>query len=102
MQTIAHECLHSIQSKKMLMFNFIYSNLYILYFLVISILTLCNIIQNKTLQLFILSVFGFIFFAVRSYLETSAMTKAKYLAKTFLEQTGLYKKEEIWKRILRF
>ena len=94
-QTLAHECLHSIQSKKMLMFNFMYSNLYILYFIIISILTLCNVIQNKTLQLFILTILGFIFFAVRSYLETSAMTKAKYLAKTYLEQTNLYTNQEI-------
>ena len=29
-QTMAHECLHSIQDKKMLLFNFIYSNIYFL------------------------------------------------------------------------
>ena len=28
-QTMAHECLHSIQDKKMLIFNFIYSNIYL-------------------------------------------------------------------------
>ena len=27
-QTIAHECLHSVQSKTMLWFNYIYSNIY--------------------------------------------------------------------------
>jgi len=32
-QTIAHECLHSIQSRRLLLFNFIYSNIYILYFI---------------------------------------------------------------------
>lgn len=94
-QTLAHECIHSIQNKKMLMFNFIYSNLYIIYFVLISILTLCNVIQNKILQLFILTILGFIFFAVRSYLEISAMTEAKHLAKTYLEQTGIYGKNEI-------
>ena len=31
-QTIAHECLHSIQNKKILKFNFIYSNIYLIYF----------------------------------------------------------------------
>ena len=31
-QTIAHECLHSIQSKKLLWFNFVFSNIYIIYF----------------------------------------------------------------------
>ena len=37
-QTIAHECLHSVQDRKILMFNFIYSNIYLIYFAVICIL----------------------------------------------------------------
>lgn len=37
-QTIAHECLHSIQKRKILLFNFIFSNIYILYFGIILIL----------------------------------------------------------------
>ena len=32
-QTIAHECLHSIQSKKLLWFNLVLSNVYLIYFL---------------------------------------------------------------------
>ena len=31
-QTIAHECIHSIQDKHLLWFNFIFSNIYLLYF----------------------------------------------------------------------
>lgn len=27
-QTIAHECLHSVQNRKLLLFNFIFSNIY--------------------------------------------------------------------------
>ena len=42
-QTIAHECLHSIQDKKLLWFNFIFSNIYVLYFLVVSVLALFRI-----------------------------------------------------------
>ena len=34
-QTMAHECLHSIQDKRILMFNFVYSNIYIIYFITI-------------------------------------------------------------------
>ena len=30
-QTIAHECLHSVQNKKLLWFNFIFSNIFLLY-----------------------------------------------------------------------
>ena len=33
-QTIAHECLHSIQNRKLLLFNFIFSNIYLLYFII--------------------------------------------------------------------
>ena len=38
-QTLAHECLHSIQNRKILIFNFIYSNIYFLYWIVIIIHT---------------------------------------------------------------
>ena len=48
-QTIAHECLHSIQNKRILMFNYIFSNIYILAFLVIAILSLTGIIKEKML-----------------------------------------------------
>ena len=39
-QTIAHECLHSIQDRKMLIFNFIYSNIYFIYFAIICVLVI--------------------------------------------------------------
>ena len=42
-QTIAHECLHSVQNRKTLLFNFIISNLYIIYFIAICILTILKI-----------------------------------------------------------
>ena len=53
-QTIAHECLHSMQSKKMLWFNFIYSNIFIIAYLAIIILTLTKIIKNGMLFVAIL------------------------------------------------
>jgi len=34
-QTIAHECIHSVQNKKIMIFNFIYSNFSLLYFVCI-------------------------------------------------------------------
>lgn len=83
-QTIAHECLHSVQSRKLLLFNFIYSNMYILYFIVSSILTILGIFKDIKLQIIILSLLGFLYYVVRSYLETDAMTKAKYLAKEYM------------------
>lgn len=94
-QTIAHECIHSIQSKKMLWFNFIYTNIYILYFVLISILTIFKVIQNPMLQIVFLILFGMIQYAVRSFLETDAMTKAPYVAKEYLEQNKVGSKEEV-------
>lgn len=98
-QTIAHECLHSIQNKKMLLFNFIYSNIYILYFIISIILTICGVYKNYILQICILIFMGFIYYTIRSYLETDAMTKAKFIAKDYMEeyinQNQICKREEI-------
>ena len=46
-QTIAHECLHSIQDRKILLFNFFYSNIYFIYWFVICILTIFNKNMNE-------------------------------------------------------
>lgn len=84
-QTIAHECLHSIQSRKLLMFNFVFSNIYILYFILSIVLTIFGVFKNYELQIIILSILGFFYYVIRAYLETDAMTKAKYLAKDYME-----------------
>lgn len=94
-QTIAHECLHSIQDRKILVFNFIYSNLYILYFLIISILKLFNILPYEMMFFEILIVGGFIYYFVRSYLENDAMIKARFLAKDYMEYKKISSQEEI-------
>lgn len=87
-QTIAHECLHSVQNKRTLVFNFVFSNIYIIYFITIIILTILKLNTYKMLCLFVLVILGFIQYAVRSYLEMDAMTKAKPLAKEYFEQDG--------------
>lgn len=94
-QTIAHECIHSIQSKKMLMFNYIYSNFYLLYFAVILALTIFKVIHNTMLQVEILTILGFIYYFIRSMLENDAMIKARYLAKEYMEKSGCCSNEEI-------
>ena len=96
-QTIAHECVHSIQNKKLLMFNFIFSNIYILYFLVIGILTFFNKIQYPMIQIYILTLFSFIYYKVRSFLETDAMTKAPFIAKEYMENSKILEESEITK-----
>lgn len=88
-QTIAHECIHSCQDRRLLLFNFIFSNIYIVYFIAISILTILKIINNQMLQTAILMLFTLIEFSVRSFLEIDAMTKAKYLAKEYMEKSKL-------------
>lgn len=94
-QTIAHECIHSTQNRRILMFNFIYSNFYLLYFVCICLLTLFNKTSNPMLQIFMLTILGFIYYKVRSYLETDAMTKAPYVAKEYIEKSDAIKKEEL-------
>ncbi len=93
-QTIAHECLHSVQNRKTLLFNFIISNLYIIYFIAICILTILKINQYKMICLFIFIILGFIQYSIRSYLEMDAMTKAKPLAKEYIEKEGSLDKKE--------
>lgn len=101
-QTIAHECLHSIQDRKILLFNFIYSNIYMLFFLIISILKLCNVLPYEMLFLAILMIGGFIYYFVRSYLENDAMTKARFLAKEYMENKKISSSEEIKKIVDHF
>ena len=93
-QTIAHECIHSCQDRRLLLFNFIFSNINIIYFIIISVLTILKVITNQSLQIAILMLFTLIEFSVRSFLEIDAMTKAKYLAKEQREKTKLCTEEE--------
>ena len=101
-QTIAHECLHSIQERKILLFNFIYSNVYIIYFLAISLLKLFNILPYEMMFLTILIIGGFIYYFVRSYLENDAMIKARFLAKEYMENKKISSQEEINKIVHHF
>lgn len=96
-QTIAHECLHSIQSRKMLWFNFIFANLYMLYLAIISILAIFNVLPYKMMFLGVLIIFGLVFYAVRSYLENDAMIKARFLAKEYMQDLKISDEDEISK-----
>ena len=96
-QTMAHECLHSVQDRKLLIFNFIYSNLYFIYFIVICILAILKKLPNELLFSNILLILSFINYAIRVFLENDAMIKAEYLAKKYLEDKKISNKEEIQK-----
>ena len=101
-QTIAHECLHSIQSKKLLWFNFMFSNIYLVYFFIICILAVFKVLQYKMMFLSILIILGFIFYSVRTYLENDAMIKARFLAKDYMQQEGISSQEEIDKIVGKY
>ncbi len=94
-QTMAHECLHSIQDRKILMFNFVYSNIYIIYFAIIILLTIFKILTNSLLYLNIFLLLSMAYYMVRIFLENDAMIKAKYLAKEYMNEKKLSSQEEI-------
>ena len=94
-QTVAHECLHSIQDKKMLIFNFIFSNIYLAFFIIICILTICKKLSNEIMYSNIFLILSFIYYVIRVFLENDAMIKAKFLAKEYMESKKLLSKQEI-------
>jgi len=96
-QTMAHECLHSVQDKKILMFNFVFSNIYMLYYAIIILLTVFKVINNSLLYLSIFLLLSMTYYVVRIFLENDAMIKAKYLAKEYMEEKNISTKEEIEK-----
>lgn len=88
-QTIAHECLHSVQNRKILLFNFIFSNIVMLYFLISIPLLLLNILDGYIFVRIYIGM-GIISYIVKAYLENDAMTKAFYVAKEYMLE---YKEE---------
>ena len=96
-QTIAHECLHSIQDRKLLIFNFWFSNIYFLYYIIMCILTIFKKIPNVLLFLNIFLIFSLIYYVIRIFLENDAMIKAEYLSKEYLQEKNLSNKNDIEK-----
>ncbi len=101
-QTIAHECLHSVQDRKILIFNNIFSNIYLLYFAIISVTAIFKKLPNKLMFLNIFIIFGLIYYVVRSYLENDAMIKARFLAKEYMEEEKILRQDEINKIIKEY
>lgn len=95
-QTIAHECIHSIQDKRMLKFNFIFSNIYILYFLIACILAIFNVVDKDAIGIILIVqiLSGIIYFTIRSFLEIDAMTRAPFFAEKYIENSNILSKEE--------
>lgn len=88
-QTIAHECAHSVQERRVLLANFAISNICILYYIIILILTIFRIINNYLLHISIFILLNCVKMVIRAYLETEAITKSTYLAKEYIEKQNL-------------
>lgn len=101
-QTIAHECLHSIQSKKMLLFNFIFSNIYFIYFIAICGLMIFKVLPYRMMFLVIFLILSMVYYTIRVFLENDAMIKAKYLAKEYMEEKKISSPSEIEKLVAGF
>lgn len=93
-QTMAHECIHSIQPRRLLIFNFIYSNIYMIYYFIIILLIILKVLPNELLFLNIYLIMSLIYYMIRMYLENEAMFKAKHLAKEYMEEEKISSKEE--------
>ena len=85
-----------------LMFNFIFSNIYILYYITICVLAIFKILPNKLVFLSIYLLLSLVYYMVRIYLENDAMINAKYLAKEYMEEIKISSKEEINKIVKEF
>jgi uncharacterized membrane protein YhiD involved in acid resistance len=93
-QTIAHECAHSIQDKRILLANFIISNICILYYFIMLVLTICKVITNPLLHIIIFMLFLCIKLVIRTYLETEAMTKSRYISEKYIDMKNVCEEKE--------
>lgn len=101
-QTIAHECLHSVQNRKLLLFNFAFSNFYLFYFIIICALLCFKVLPYKMMFLVIFLLLSMIYCTVRVFLENDAMIKARFLAKEYMEEKKISSPCEIEKLVAGF
>ena len=93
-QTVAHECIHASQNKITLWANFIFTNIYLLFWIVISILALLNKLPNTSVFIITFIFASLIQYIIRYSLENEAMLKAKFIAKEYIEENNLLNEEE--------
>lgn len=101
-QTIAHECVHSCQNKITLWSNFIFSNIYIIYFYIILILAFLNKLPFANVHTIILIFLGIVQYTIRFSLENEAMIKARYIAKEYIEENRILEDDEKKKLITEY
>ena len=93
-QTIAHECIHSCQNKITLCANFIFTNIYLIYFAVVLILVFLNKLTHINIHVIILIFMSIIQYILRFGLENEAMIKARFVAKEYIEENKILNKDE--------
>ena len=93
-QTIAHECIHSSQNKRILWSNFIFTNIYLIYFVVILILAFFNKLPYTNIHTIVLIFLSIIQYIIRFSLENEAMIKAKFIAKEYIEENKILNIDE--------
>lgn len=94
LQTLAHECIHVCQSKRMLWSNFIFTNIYLIYFAIILILAFFNKLPYTNIHTIVLIFLSIIQYIIRFSLENEAMIKAKFIAKEYIEENKILNIEE--------
>lgn len=94
LQTLAHECIHACQTKRMLWSNFIFSNIYLIYFVVILILAFFNKLPYTNIYTIVLIFLSIIQYIIRFSLENEAMIKAKFIAKEYIEENEILNIDE--------
>lgn len=94
LQTLAHECIHACQRKRMLWSNFIFTNIYLIYFVAILVLAFLNKLPYTNIHTIILIFLSIIQYIIRFSLENEAMIKAKFIAEEYIEENEILNKEE--------
>lgn len=98
---ISHECVHSIQNKKLLKCHFIISNIQILYFLSIFIYFFYNKNIELRFNLLIIQLFIFIAtFFMKIVLESDATYRAVGVASGYLKDKIGSENSELFKKII--
>lgn len=93
-QTIAHECIHSIQDLKKLKLHFYFSNFYQIFFILSIILAF--FVKEAFWEWMIIGLLllaSIMLYVLRYPLEKDAMTRARDLASTYFEKSKIEKQE---------
>lgn len=93
-QTIAHECIHASQNKVTLWSNFIFTNFYLLFWIIVSVFAILNKLPNTNIFIIAFIFLSIIQYIIRYSLENEAMIRAKFIAKEYIEENKVLNKAE--------